>query len=356
MTMKSHHQTHSLMSNPNWVENPFSFANQFSPADFSGYAPLWENEVPQMMQDYSFVDALPVMETCLNLHHDPSYSNLDIQPIRSLFQDSEYVGGVISFGENTNETENGVHIEVFASGFEQPKHVHHQEEHEQHQQEKQQPILPLPSNEDQNGVDREHVGEERKHKGRCMRVDEVKSGSTTRSHSSSRSLSRETISQYFYMPITRAAKELNIGLTLLKKRCRELGIRRWPHRKLTSLQTLIRNIQQLGKEEDNEEKLRRRHAIELLEREKKQMEEAPDMQLEDNTKRLRQACFKANYKKRKLMGMNLIDYPLHSSYSNTIDNRGGKFMTILGNRGDEEDEEIKSLLSDSFSSSSTMMT
>ena len=51
------------------------------------------------------------------------------------------------------------------------------------------------------------------------------------------------ISQYFYMPITQAAKELNVGLTLLKKKCRELGIRRWPHRKLMSLQTLIKNVQ-----------------------------------------------------------------------------------------------------------------
>ncbi|XP_062029044.1 protein RKD2-like [Rosa rugosa] len=258
-----------------------------------------------MVQDYTFIDALPFMESCL-----PS---LDIQPIR-LFPGDDF-----SFGDNGNETENGVNSELFASG--------------------------------------EHVGEERerKRKRRCMRIDhEVKSGSSTRSYSSSRLLSRETISPYFYMPITQAAKELNIGLTLLKKRCRELGIRRWPHRKLTSLQTLIRNIQELGKEEEeNEEKLR--NAIELLEREKKLMEEAPDMQLEDNTKRLRQACFKANYKKRKIMGKNLIDYPPHSSNFSTIDTRGGKSIAILDNRGDEEDEEIKSLLSDSFSSSSSMM-
>jgi hypothetical protein len=58
-----------------------------------------------------------------------------------------------------------------------------------------------------------------------------------------KTLSRNTISQYFYMPICQAAKELNVGLTLLKKRCRELGIRRWPHRKLISLQTLINNVQ-----------------------------------------------------------------------------------------------------------------
>ena len=53
--------------------------------------------------------------------------------------------------------------------------------------------------------------------------------------SSSKMLSKETISQYFYMPITQAAKELDVGLTPLKKRCREQGISRWPHRKLMSL-------------------------------------------------------------------------------------------------------------------------
>lgn len=58
-------------------------------------------------------------------------------------------------------------------------------------------------------------------------------------------LSREIIRKFYYMPITKAAKELNIGLTLLKKRCRELGIPRWPHRKLMSLQTLINNLKVL---------------------------------------------------------------------------------------------------------------
>jgi len=44
-----------------------------------------------------------------------------------------------------------------------------------------------------------------------------------------------------------------------------------------------------------------------LEREQRKVEEMPDLELEDNTRRLRQACFKANYKKRKLMGMRLIE-------------------------------------------------
>lgn len=46
-----------------------------------------------------------------------------------------------------------------------------------------------------------------------------------------------------------------------------------------------------------------RETIDILEEEKKLMEEVPDMELEGQTKRLRQACFKANYKKRKLVGI-----------------------------------------------------
>lgn len=79
-------------------------------------------------------------------------------------------------------------------------------------------------------------------KDRVMRGRRKCRESSNNGSSSSKMLSRKTISQYFYMPITQAAKELNVGLTLLKKRCRELGIRRWPHRKLMSLQTLIKNV------------------------------------------------------------------------------------------------------------------
>ena len=62
-------------------------------------------------------------------------------------------------------------------------------------------------------------------------------------------------------------------------------------------------MQELAKEEGKESEAKLKEAIEILERERKLLEEIPDAQLEDNTKRLRQACFKANYKKRKLMGM-----------------------------------------------------
>lgn len=85
-----------------------------------------------------------------------------------------------------------------------------------------------------------HVEIEKKKKMRRQRDDEEKAGGNS---SCSKALTRQMVSKYFYMPITQAAREMNIGLTLLKKRCRELGIRRWPHRKLMSLQTLINNFQ-----------------------------------------------------------------------------------------------------------------
>ncbi|XP_074559176.1 uncharacterized protein LOC141815130 [Curcuma longa] len=111
-------------------------------------------------------------------------------------------------------------------------------------------------------------------------------------------LGLEEIKNYFYMPITKAAKEMNVGLTVLKKRCRELGIARWPHRKMKSLKSLIRNVKELGKGM-LEESIR--SELESLEQHKRMMEENPEMELTERTKRLRQACFKANYKRRRLM-------------------------------------------------------
>lgn len=45
------------------------------------------------------------------------------------------------------------------------------------------------------------------------------------------------------MPISSAAKRFDIGLTLLKKRCRELGLKRWPYRKLKSMDKLLQSIE-----------------------------------------------------------------------------------------------------------------
>lgn len=237
-------------------------------------------------------------------------------------------------------------------------------------QQSQNQLLLLDYNINESTVNDEKFTVEEVRKGVKRSFEEV-----VESNKNSKKLTREMVSQYFYMPITQAARELNVGLTLLKKRCRELGIRRWPHRKLMSLQTLIKNVQastlslsqslslstctfsdevclkqEFGKEE-GEGKLR--ESLEILEQEKRLMEEIPDLQLEYKTKRLRQAFFKANYKKRKLMGMiesssktaARCDAPLPeensaNSYTSRreIDNGGG------------DDEELNYLFSDCFSS------
>ncbi|KAH7294976.1 hypothetical protein KP509_27G027000 [Ceratopteris richardii] len=56
----------------------------------------------------------------------------------------------------------------------------------------------------------------------------------------------QELTQYFSMPITEAAKKLNVGTTVLKKRCREFDIPRWPHRKMKSIDSLITNIMVKG--------------------------------------------------------------------------------------------------------------
>ncbi|KAL0863259.1 hypothetical protein Bca101_042377 [Brassica carinata] len=119
-----------------------------------------------------------------------------------------------------------------------------------------------------------------------------------------KSLTREAIKQYFYMPITKAAKELNVGLTLFKKKSRELGISRWPHRKLMSIQGVITNLlDQLGETEDEMTRTKLKKSLEILEREKIMIEEDPNLEVGDETKRLRQACFKANHKRRRLLSI-----------------------------------------------------
>ncbi|KAM7499784.1 hypothetical protein LguiA_024198 [Lonicera macranthoides] len=104
-------------------------------------------------------------------------------------------------------------------------------------------------------------------------------------------LGMEEIQKYFHVPITKAAKELKVGLTVLKKRCRELNIMRWPHRKIKSLKSLIHNVKELGLTRE----------VEMLEEHQRMLEQIPELELTERTKRLRQACFKANYKKRRFL-------------------------------------------------------
>ncbi|XP_009357371.2 uncharacterized protein LOC103948099 [Pyrus x bretschneideri] len=104
-------------------------------------------------------------------------------------------------------------------------------------------------------------------------------------------LELDEIQKYFDVPITQAAKELKVGLTVLKRRCRELNIMRWPHRKIKSLNALIENVKGMGLTND----------VMMLEEHKRVLQQMPDMELPERAKRLRQACFKTNYKKKRAL-------------------------------------------------------
>nr|ADI46915.1 MID1m [Volvox carteri f. nagariensis] len=48
-------------------------------------------------------------------------------------------------------------------------------------------------------------------------------------------LTNADISSFFHMPIKDASRELGLSTTYLKRICRQLGIPRWPYRKVASL-------------------------------------------------------------------------------------------------------------------------
>ncbi|KAF2935364.1 hypothetical protein DAI22_04g226700 [Oryza sativa Japonica Group] len=51
------------------------------------------------------------------------------------------------------------------------------------------------------------------------------------------------IAQYFHLPIREASRTLKIGVSILKRKCRQYNIPRWPHRKIKSLDSLIQDLE-----------------------------------------------------------------------------------------------------------------
>jgi len=50
------------------------------------------------------------------------------------------------------------------------------------------------------------------------------------------------VSKYFHLPIHEAAAKLSVGETWLKQKCRDSGIRRWPYRKVKSMDKIIHRL------------------------------------------------------------------------------------------------------------------
>jgi hypothetical protein len=56
---------------------------------------------------------------------------------------------------------------------------------------------------------------------------------------------RRKVQSVFHLPIADAATSLGLGVTVLKKRCRRINIRRWPYRKLASIEKLIASVEKV---------------------------------------------------------------------------------------------------------------
>ncbi|KAJ0988466.1 hypothetical protein J5N97_006822 [Dioscorea zingiberensis] len=73
------------------------------------------------------------------------------------------------------------------------------------------------------------------------------------------------LAEYFHLPIAEASKELSLCTTAIKKICRKYGMRRWPYRKVKSIDKMISNLLNKTGPEDTQnlaeiEKLRERRA------------------------------------------------------------------------------------------------
>eukprot|EP01129_Flabellula_baltica_P011702 TRINITY_DN5176_c0_g2_i1.p1 TRINITY_DN5176_c0_g2~~TRINITY_DN5176_c0_g2_i1.p1 ORF type:complete len:188 (-),score=39.62 TRINITY_DN5176_c0_g2_i1:27-557(-) len=56
-------------------------------------------------------------------------------------------------------------------------------------------------------------------------------------------ISFKDLSPLFDKPIAEAAKLIGVCATVLKKKCRDLGIPRWPYRKITSIDRMINTLE-----------------------------------------------------------------------------------------------------------------
>nr|GMC80176.1 protein RKD1-like [Ipomoea batatas] len=196
------------------------------------------------------------------------------------------------------------------------------------------PISPTDTEQSHNGIQgcSDDTSVESSEVGEVTIVEDNSSKKEGRGrHSVPSTLSREVISSYFHMPVCQAAEELGIGETTLKERCRKVGIPRWPHRKLKSLEALMKNVQDF---EENPKDALTRATIGVLKNRHKLLSDMPGSNLDPETLCLRNAYFKLNYLKRKLRRVMISSSPSVSSPWTPIS------TACIGTEGDEEDMDI----------------
>ncbi|KAJ3680438.1 hypothetical protein LUZ60_016716 [Juncus effusus] len=112
-------------------------------------------------------------------------------------------------------------------------------------------------------------------------------------------ISKSDLEKCFNLSLSETSKALNIGITVLKRKCREFGIKRWPNRKIKSLDSLITNLEEEVSRREKENQMEAVKAVlkrkKMLENERKAIERSPSMDLKEETKRFRQDIFKRRH-------------------------------------------------------------
>ncbi|XP_058188432.1 protein RKD1-like [Rhododendron vialii] len=72
---------------------------------------------------------------------------------------------------------------------------------------------------------------------------------------------------YFHLPIEEAAREMKVCPTVMKKISRKHGLKRWPHRKIKSIEKKISTRRQSLNGNDAEERARAQCDIESFQQE-----------------------------------------------------------------------------------------
>lgn len=109
----------------------------------------------------------------------------------------------------------------------------------------------------------------------------------------------------FDMPLAEAAKSLNVGLSVMKRVCRTLGLARWPYRTRASLQSVIEKTEKYlaDRRLDNEEgeacSGQKAHLLHALQAQMNSVTGLDGSDLRSDIKKYRQSIFKLNYKIKK---------------------------------------------------------
>jgi len=84
----------------------------------------------------------------------------------------------------------------------------------------------------------------------------------------------DDLCNYFHLPINQVASQLGICVTVIKKICRRNGVTRWPHRKIKSLDRMIK-VLEMSADNAPENKANIQNEIELFKKERASLMRSP---------------------------------------------------------------------------------